>query len=581
MALKISTTVVGFSRYREEKILYVDKTGCIPSLVQRKGATYVFIRPRSFGKTLFLSMLAEFFDITKKSDRLFKGLQISKDRKVCAQWRNRCPVVHLTLQSLNKSTFKRALNGLQYLIRDFCDERRYLLDSENVEEQDRDVLRQCLKRETDRDTLERSLEALVRALSRHHGRPTVVLVDGYDVPVAGARDGGFIQGDEMLGFMGGFLRRALKSDSEHLAFAVLTGCLPVGGRSLFAGIDNLLYCDMLSDTGYEDLFGFTGDEVNGLLEEVGFADRKEAVEEWYGGYRIGGRTGMYRPLSVMDYLDDLQNAPDRKPGGYWASRVGYGQIARFLNLLPSSHPERADIIRGMVGLLAGHPVAVTMDRFVSRGVLCRNARTFWTLLHLAGYLTRVADDGSFAGEEEADDTHLVFPNLETRDVFLWEVMDWYRDILTVRKLEALYDAFWERDARKLEPQLATLIEKFGVCADGDSFLHGLVFLLCVSWNGKVASRCGTGAGLNVVAVRDSAHSRAAVIGIRRISSTDDPDEKVREVLDTVARDFDADPWADGCDTILHVGMAFAEKSCRVGFVVAKPARNGESERGQD
>ena len=48
----------------------------------------LFTRPRRFGKTLVMSMLASFFDIRRDSKDLFEGLKIAEDQKLCELWMN-------------------------------------------------------------------------------------------------------------------------------------------------------------------------------------------------------------------------------------------------------------------------------------------------------------------------------------------------------------------------------------------------------------------------------------------------------------------------------------------------------------
>ena len=46
------------------------------------------MRPRRFGKSLLMSMLAEFFDISKDSRELFAGLKVMNNKRLCEQWMN-------------------------------------------------------------------------------------------------------------------------------------------------------------------------------------------------------------------------------------------------------------------------------------------------------------------------------------------------------------------------------------------------------------------------------------------------------------------------------------------------------------
>ena len=55
---------------------FVDKTLMIKEFLNRVTDVTLITRPRRFGKTINMSMMAEFFDITKDSKEIFKGTKI-------------------------------------------------------------------------------------------------------------------------------------------------------------------------------------------------------------------------------------------------------------------------------------------------------------------------------------------------------------------------------------------------------------------------------------------------------------------------------------------------------------------------
>ena len=78
-----------FEKIRKNDYYYVDKTELIQALVKTEPAEIkLFTRPRRFGKTLVMSMLASFFDIRRDSKDLFEGLKIVEDQKLCELWMN-------------------------------------------------------------------------------------------------------------------------------------------------------------------------------------------------------------------------------------------------------------------------------------------------------------------------------------------------------------------------------------------------------------------------------------------------------------------------------------------------------------
>ena len=97
MGVNISVGISEFSEIRKNGYYYIDKTGLIEELVKNSGAKVTLItRPRRFGKTLAMNMLAEFFDIRKDSSSLFEGLKVSQDKGICSKWMNKWPVLFIS-----------------------------------------------------------------------------------------------------------------------------------------------------------------------------------------------------------------------------------------------------------------------------------------------------------------------------------------------------------------------------------------------------------------------------------------------------------------------------------------------------
>ena len=85
-----------FEKIRVDNAVYVDKTSFVESLV-RNGKPYFLIRPRRFGKSLFLSTLRSYFEGRKD---LFEGLAISKTE---TEWKE-YPVFYFDFTGKNYET---------------------------------------------------------------------------------------------------------------------------------------------------------------------------------------------------------------------------------------------------------------------------------------------------------------------------------------------------------------------------------------------------------------------------------------------------------------------------------------------
>ena len=73
---KIPTGIKSFRKLREENYYFVDKTRMIKDFLERGSEVTLVTRPRKFEKTINMSMLSEFFDITKDYKEIFKGTKI-------------------------------------------------------------------------------------------------------------------------------------------------------------------------------------------------------------------------------------------------------------------------------------------------------------------------------------------------------------------------------------------------------------------------------------------------------------------------------------------------------------------------
>ena len=85
-----------FAEVRRQNLYFIDKSLMIRDFLDTGDKVTLITRPRRFGKTLNMTMLREFFDITKDSRQLFQGLSIM-DTEYASQINSR-PVIFLTLK---------------------------------------------------------------------------------------------------------------------------------------------------------------------------------------------------------------------------------------------------------------------------------------------------------------------------------------------------------------------------------------------------------------------------------------------------------------------------------------------------
>ena len=235
--MNIPVGVSDFEEIRKNGYYYIDKSELVRELLSRTGTKVTLItRPRRFGKTLGMSMLESFFDIRKDSRALFEGLEISENQALCDAWMNQYPTIFVSFRQVDGLNFTGAYDMLTWVISELYKEHHYLLDSDSIGTSDKEIAKQLEWGQASMKDMKGSLMLLTRMMQRHYGKPIILLIDEYDVPVAKANNNGYY--NEMLDVMKG-LMQALK-DNPALRFAVVTGCLKIAKESIFTGTNNFV-----------------------------------------------------------------------------------------------------------------------------------------------------------------------------------------------------------------------------------------------------------------------------------------------------------------------------------------------------
>ena len=262
--LNIPVGVSDFEKIRKNEYYYIDKSGLIEDLLKRTAEVTLITRPRRFGKTLGMSMLANFFDIRKNSKEIFEGLEICDHQTLCSEWMNQYPTIFVSFRQVDGLDFTGAYDMLTMVIADLYNRHLYLLDGKNATDFQKAAFAHLAHGSGSIKEVKSSLMLLTTMMQSYYEKPVILLIDEYDVPVAKANNNGYY--DEMLDVMKG-LMQALK-DNQALRFAVVTGCLKIAKESIFTGTNK--FC-----VGYdhkfpfERVFWFCQSEVDQLLNDAG------------------------------------------------------------------------------------------------------------------------------------------------------------------------------------------------------------------------------------------------------------------------------------------------------------------------
>ena len=550
--LNIPVGVSNFEEIRKNGYYYIDKSGLIGELLSRTGTKVTLItRPRRFGKTLGMSMLENFFDIRKESRALFEGLEIARDQALCDAWMNQYPTIFVSFRQVDGLDFTGAYDMLTWVISELYKKHRYLLDSDRIGTSDKEIAKQLEWGQASLKDTKGSLLLLTRMMQQHYGKPVILLIDEYDVPVAKANSNGYYA--EMLDVMKGLLQ-ALK-DNQALQFAVVTGCLKIAKESIFTGTNNFV-SDTITNSRLNEYFGFVQSEVDQLLKDAGVTEQADSIRRWYDGYHFGD-FDVYCPWDVMNYMLELQRDPKAKPISYWKNTSDNAIIRSFIDYAGSTITNKLEI------LMAGGCIVQRVDENLTYDYLHASEDNLWSTLYLTGYLTR-AREADYKGEVPDGMVALMIPNAEIREIFEATVIRWFDDSTKKWNRTALFDAVWRGDSEGITKEMNALLRRTISYHDyREDFYHAFLAGIFTGAGYMVDSNKEHGEGRSDVVVYDPVNARVAIFEAKYTKTLENMERECDMALQQIDDRMYAAEYEDDYDQILCYGISFFRKRCMV------------------
>lgn len=565
--IEIPVGVSDFGEIRRGECYYIDKTGLIEELLQTTGTKVtLFTRPRRFGKTLGMSMLAHFFDIREDSRTLFEGLRISENRELCEKWMNQYPVLFVSFKSVDGLNAESACAQLAYVMAELYKKHLYLMDSEKLNIFDKEFFSNVAAEKANSEAIKNSLCKLMQLMSVYYGKSVILILDEYDVPIAKANAKGYYE--QMLDMTRAILSTALK-DNTSLKFAVLTGCLRIAKESIFTGLNNFTI-DTISDRRYDEYFGFTHKEVEKLMQDTGLEDYFELVQKWYDGYHFGNMD-IYCPWDVLNYVNKAMLEGVKKPESFWEHTSDNAVIGQFLE------ETDFDVTEKFETLLAGDYIKETISESLTYNFLTSSEANLWSLLYMTGYLTKVRPE-NMKNRDRLEDkqTALRIPNAEVMDIFRKSVVEWFNKKTVNSDRRELFDALWNGNAEKLTELLSDcLFDTISYHDYAESFYHAFVTGLMTNAGYIVESNYENGLGRSDIVIKDRRNRRAVVIEAKIALSESVMEKECQNALQQIEdHQYARKIERSGYKKVIRYGIAFYKKECVV--KVSKEAFMGAS-----
>lgn len=351
-------------------------------------------------------------------------------------------MIFLSLKNVEGLDFQAAKYQMIEIIAKEAKRFAYLKQSDRLDIDDKSTYAFLIRLEDGRyemrdEALYASLQTLSELLYKHHGRKTVILIDEYDVPLDKAFQNGYYK--EMVSLIRAIFGKALKTN-EALDFAVLTGCLRVSKESIFTGLNNFKILS-ITDTRFDEHFGFTDEEVERLLEFYHMENRFAEIKEWYDGYHFGN-VDVYCPWDVINHVDRIKDDPMAGPEAYWINTSGNELVKRFID--KAGKTTRDEIERLIVGEAIDKQIRLDM----TYDEIDNNIDNLWSVLFTTGYLTytKISEDKKYS---------LVIPNKEIKEVFKLQIQEWFRNKIfsNTEQLQDFWKAFKDGNTQIMEMYL--------------------------------------------------------------------------------------------------------------------------------
>ena len=414
---KIPYGMTDFERIILENYYYVDKTQYIAK-VEKVTSFFFFVRPRRFGKSLFLNMLGLYYDINQKDkfEKIFGNLYIGKHP---TPDRNKYLVLTLNFSSVaaNMDRLEETFNTYCKIVMDgFAERNAHLLGKEAVEK---------LHELKTGDAL---LGSLCQS-AQNKGQKIYLILDEYDnfannilVDYGNERYRSITHGS---GFFRSFLKVVKDYSSSVIERIFLTGVSPVTIDDLTSGFN--IADNYSSNSAFNNMIGFNEYEVRALIDyyksciELPHSTDEliDIMKPWYENYCFSidslDEPPMYNSDMVLYFMNRyLLNK--RIPNNMLDAniRTDYNKLRHLIHV-DKTFGENASVVQEIVE--KGSTTGIIIDSFPAEDIV--KTRNFKSLLYYYGMLT-------ISGMEMGEPI-LSVPNWAVREQLYGYMADIYKD----------------------------------------------------------------------------------------------------------------------------------------------------------
>lgn len=555
----LSIGVEDYKKIIDKPFYYVDKTLMIKEILDKGGAINLFTRPRRFGKTLALSMIKTFFEVNTDENgtvidnsHYFDGMKIMQTGEEYVAKMGQYPVISMSLKSAKQPDFDMAYECLIAEISREYDRHSYVLKGDALRENQKEQYTRIMDKMASRAEYATSLKFLSECLKKYHGRNVIILLDEYDVPLESAYFRGFYE--KMIDFIRSLFESALKTN-DNLEFAVITGCLRISRESIFTGLNNLKIVSILNES-FAEAFGFTQKEVEEMLDFYGINEKKEEMKRWYDGYQFG-KTEVYNPWSVINYVNDIVLEDTIYPKPYWSNTSSNSIIRELVE-------NADDVVKSEIErLIAGGTIEKPIHEDITYEDIHKTQDNLWNFLFFTGYLKMTKQ------RFEVDMIYLTLtiPNEEVRYIYRNTIREWFEQYQKKYDFKPFYEGVRTGNCEEIEKVInSQLVKSISYYDDVENFYHGYMFGILSGIGGyEIISNREQGNGRPDLVLKPFQPKQPAIIlELKRTQKFSEMEKLCKEALEQIEeRNYAAELVEEGYQSVLKYGICFCRKSCMV------------------
>ena len=590
-----------YEELKDGNCYFVDKTEYLKTVFTSSTKVLLFTRPRRFGKTLLMTMFESFLKInpdkpfnTSLQQKYFQGTRILEDKEFCSKFMGQYPVIDISLKDVTGKTFEIAYKNFAKEVSDLAEKYRYLLNSQKLDEEDKDKLSKLLKVEFLRefensDYLTGSLKTIAKALYKEYGKYPILLIDEYDVPLANAsyhdiqntklyRDEKDFKADfhyNMVDLMKSFL--GIFKDQKTLTKIIITGCLKVAKNSLFTGVNNLKVNTVLSENeDYTGIIGFTKEETYKFLKDYKMDNFAQKVKEHYDGYKFYDKE-MFCPWDIVSFISDYYKKNLKgtlklnRLENYWEGTTSDKSLSGYLGYLTDNDNQK------MQNLVDGKSISFILNESMNYDCLSQHeSDDFWSLLLHTGYLTVDWEKTKKEGlaKENNKDIFVRIPNLEILECFEHNIQNRFNTKIAPNSVaDTLANNLFEGKAEIASGTIYNLLQSYISIRDNATkaphenyyhgYLNGLFSNCSVNFFSEYHSNYESGDGYADIVFKSKREDKVVIIEIKSANVGDDLIALSNDALLQIESKNYATPFMDKqmVRTIYAYGIAFSGKNC--------------------